>query len=62
MELNISRLQNENESEFLNLLNEIVGGKSMISGSEDSGSIIGNDYKGEESNESDRDSEEEDKN
>ena len=36
----------------------------MIFGSEDSGSIIGDDYKGEESNESDsdRDSEEEDKN
>ena len=59
-ELNISKLQNENnESEFLNLLNEIDGGKSMISNSEDSGSIIGDDYKGEESSENDSDSDSE---
>ena len=58
-ELNISKLQNENEAEFMHLLNEIDGGKSMMSDSENNGSIIGDDYKGEESSESDSDSDSE---
>jgi hypothetical protein len=58
-DIDLSKLQNENEEDFLKLLNEIDGGKSNLNDSGDSsGSIIGDSYKGVESSEEEEEEEE----